>query len=652
MPSPTPRSKFLFMHVVDPKKAPVTGAGRRGSEIGRMLRRAPGQEDLGGEEAEELGLAAGRGNGIDPKLRSILGLGAGAGLTPVGEEDDEEEGEEDEEEDEEEEISRSSSSSSSSGGRRGRGGGAGSSGSSASTAGSGSSGAKGGLRRGERRGRRGRRGSSWLLSPSLNPPPMGGVPLRNPLGGDPAGGLSALFRAAAGGEAGDDRAEGAEGGMITQALNARILEAARRMQGVGAGGKGGEGSESGSAGAAASAERREVLDALSYAERRAALRRERERKINRRMMERVHQGTMPPELILDDDLARSSRMDVDNFEDDPDAYETEELLGSDVESIPSTDEERDTAEIARRRERLRDKRRRLKVRVLRRRRREAWATKRRDIETAKSRYYDDMIDQLVMDNPALNPPHASADLETKRAFVDRATAESLTRSKIDQMTRWIRVVSVVVENLGVMTGFLMLDGLSLAVDQELRKPELQPVIAQMARKYLRRGPSSPEWALAIMCLGCAGTVHAANVRQQEITASASGKGTASGPGASKLGKVITGGMKIARALGFVGGGGGGGGGGGAPAASGSAPAPDPALAAQTVAQRYVSAAPPPPPPPPQPAAKSAPRPRSRDYQQQQQQQPRPQSREEAQARDDDGDDSSAEDVRLDAAPWE
>jgi hypothetical protein len=187
-----------------------------------------------------------------------------------------------------------------------------------------------------------------------------------------------------------------------------------------------------------------ALVARSHSEKRAILKEEREKKIKKRMMELVHQGTMPPELLLDDDLAASSKLDVDSFEDDPDAYDTDELLGSDVESIPSTDEENDSSQTMRTRERLRAKRRRQKAKALRKRKRDAWSKKRRDIELAKSRYYDDMIDQLVLDNPSLRPPHVSADLETKRSFVDRATAENMTRSKIEQMARWIRVIAVVV----------------------------------------------------------------------------------------------------------------------------------------------------------------------------------------------------------------
>jgi hypothetical protein len=273
-------------------------------------------------------------------------------------------------------------------------------------------------------------------------------------------------------------------------------------------------------------------------------------------MEMVHRGQMPPEMLLDEDLAQSSKLDADSFEDDPDAYDSDELLGSDVSSISSTDEETDTPEKAARRERRRSYRRRAKVRVLKKRRRRMWAKKRRDLDMAKSRYYDDMIDQLVMDNPLLRPPAATADLDTKRSFVDRATAENMTRAKIDQMASWIRAISVVVENLGMITGFLMFEGLSVAVDAELRKPELQPIIAQLARKYLRRGPSSPEWGLAIVMLGTAGTVHAMNVRHQEATASAAGKGSTTGPASSKVGKLVSGAMKMMKVFGFGGGGGG------------------------------------------------------------------------------------------------
>lgn len=369
----------------------------------------------------------------------------------------------------------------------------------------------------------------------------------------------------------------------------------------------------------------------SYSSKRAALKEEREKKIEKRMMEMVHKGSMPPELLLDEELARGSKMDADTFEGDPDAYDTDELLGSDVSSISSTDEENDSEEVCARRDRRRQKRRSKKAKVLRKRKRDTWAKKRRDIELAKSRYYDDMIDQLVLDNPALRPPHVSADLETKRSFVDRATAENMTRSKIEQMARWIRLVAVVVENLGMISGFLMLDGLSVAIDQELRKPEMQPIIAQLARKYLRRGPSSPEWALAIMFLGSVGTIHAINVRNHEAQQATAGNGSATGPSSSKFGKFFAGATKIAKAMGFFGGGGGGGNESGVGA--GAVDSQERLAAARNVNSRYT------------PTTSTAPRP------------PLPASRSPPttttlQAEDDDDDDDDdGREISLNAPPW-
>lgn len=394
-------------------------------------------------------------------------------------------------------------------------------------------------------------------------------------------------------------------------LNKRILQAAGFDTGVGVGTGGG----STAIVASAKGEAAPAFAPASYSHKRAHLKEERDRKIQKRMMEMVHKGTMPPELLLDDDLAAGSRLDADNFEDDPDAYDTDELLGSDVESIPSTDSEDDDRVIDKR-DRLRHKRRRQKAKALRRRKRDVWAKKRKEIEGAKSRYYDDMIDQLVLDNPGLRPPHVSADIETKRSFVDRATAENMTRSKIEQMARWIRVIAVVVENLGMITGFLMLDGLSVAIDEELRKPEMQPIIAQLARKYLRRGPSSPEWALAITFIGSVGTIHAYNVKQNEAQEQSRGNGSATGPGSSKFSKLISGATKIMKAVGIFGG--------------GAAAAPQPLT----------------------PSAPQKARIASRYQEQQIKKQPqKPIEPQDDGGDDGDDDDEDEDDVSLDTAPW-
>jgi len=586
--SPTPRSKFLFMHLADPKKAPVRGEGRRKSEVGRMLRRPAGHEDIADDEEEGPGGAA----VIDPKLRDILGLGrattasgkhaagaepdeddededgSGSGDTPdLGELDTPSHDDDDEDEEDEEEASSES---------RGR---------------------HGHRRRHGRHGKRSR--GSRPASAALNLPPRGAAPLRTPalgyvsmLRGDPSGGGDddGLSESSSRSGTGGGRGAPSAGEAL---LRARILQAARGLMGgpVAAAQRAGH---AGTAAVALASGRsgqgsRALADMpfANYAERRAALREEREHKIQARMMEMVHKGQMPPELLLDEDLAQSSKLDADSYENDPDAYDTDELLGSDASTISSTDDDNDTPEQASRRARRRDRRRREKIRVLKRRKRQMWAKKRRDVEAAKSRYYDDMIDELVRANPLLRPPAAAADLETKRAFVDRATAENMTRSKIDQMARWIYVVAVVLENLGMITGFLMLEGLSQAVDVELRKPEMQPVIAQLARKYLRRGPSSPEWGLAIMFLGTAGTVHAMNVRQQEIAQAAAGQGSATGPGSSKFGRVVSGAIKVFKVLGLGGAGGGGAGAAAAGGAGGGAAAGvRPEQAAAAIAARY------------------------------------------------------------------
>lgn len=538
--SPTPRTKFLFMHLADPNKAPVKGEGRRRSEVGRMLRRPAGQEDLGDFNGAE----------IDPVLRNILGFGGGGdggggegmagedgedgveddgGEDDGGEEDevDDEDGQGADEEfdDEQEDTSDDEGSGSRMGSGRGNGGVSGSRNVSRMQK---------GLRHGSSsrhsapRGMRRVWGSRHFDDENSR--------MSSPLRGGPARfELDRRILSAAGIHA--------TGTISSSASAPKTLALFGNSRS--------HGSSHDSPAPAASQERSEV-HGMSYSSKRAALKEDREKKIEKRMLEMVHKGSMPPELLLDEELARGSKMDADTFEGDPDAYDTDELLGSDVSSISSTDEENDSEEVCARRDRRRAKRRSKKSKLLRKRKRDAWAKKRRDIELAKSRYYDDMIDQLVLDNPALRPPHVSADLETKRSFVDRATAENMTRSKIEQMARWIRLVAVVVENLGMISGFLMLDGLSSAIDQELRKPEMQPIIAQLARKYLRRGPSSPEWALAIMFLGSVGTIHAINVRSHEAQQATAGNGSATGPSSSKFGKFFAGATKIAKAMGFFG----------------------------------------------------------------------------------------------------
>jgi hypothetical protein len=563
--SPTPRSKFLFMHLAEPQKAPVRGPGRRKSEVGRMLRRPAGQEDLADLELED---AAGDDQAIDPVLSNILGLGSakGGGGGAAADDDDFEEEDEDEEDEEDEDEEGEAEEDDDEDEDDEEGEGEEDELDASEEDGSERAGAGGGFSS-RRAG-----GGGGLRGPALSMARFGG-------------GSGTLYPPAARSAA-------------SMALNSRILRAARELTGVkdggGSGGSGGSGSGSSGAASGKVVALPAAAFASNYAERRALLREDREQKVERRMMEMVHKGQMPPELLLDEDLAQSSKLDADAFEDDPDAYDSDELLGSDVSSISSTDEETDTPEKAARRDRRRTHRRRAKVRVLKKRRRRMWAKKRRDLDMAKSRYYDDMIDQLVMDNPLLRPPAAAADLDTKRSFVDRATAENLTRAKIDQMASWIRAISVVVENLGMITGFLMFEGLSVAVDAELRKPELQPIIAQLARKYLRRGPSSPEWGLAIMMLGTAGTIHAMNVRNQEAAASAAGKGASTGPASSKVGKLVSGAMKMMKVFGF------GGGGGPEPAAAmQQQPQPHPAAmphqqlhtatAHQVIASRYAAA---------------------------------------------------------------
>jgi hypothetical protein len=183
----------------------------------------------------------------------------------------------------------------------------------------------------------------------------------------------------------------------------------------------------------------------------------------------------------------------------------------------------------------------------------------------------------------------------------------------------------------MITGFLMLDGLSVAIDQELRKPEMQPIIAQLARKYLRRGPSSPEWALAIMFVGSVGTIHAYNVKQAETQEQLRGNGSATGPGSSKFSKLISGATKILKAVGIFGGGGGGGGGGLREAGGGGGlrEATTPAPVSANITSRYT--------PQPAPPPKAT--------------QPAPPKIQELAEDDDDDDDDGTDQISLNSAPW-
>ena len=691
VPSPSPRTKFLFTHLADPTKAPVRGPGRSRSEVGRMLRKPAGAEDVDEDEAEDDNAA------IDPVLRNILGIGTSDGRDQQRAASSNHHGAGSHHRPPSSRRPVSSSSSSSSGsthsstrlklgggggigaGRRNERGGGDEDDDDEDDEDSGSSSSSSRRHRHRKHSSRhpaARRARFAPDSPSVNLPPRGTGPLRTHA-------LSYMQLMQGGGAGSGEFGMGAAGGgggglnpssAAAAELDSRILRAARAMEsGADPGKASGSGmgahsfyeSDDGWGGSGGGVPEYHHPHLSSYATRRAAMKRDRERKVQARLMDMVHRGTAPPELLLDEDLERSALIDADTFENDPDAYDTDELLGSDAETIASTDEEDDTPELAFRRLKLRERRRRQKVKALRKRKRQAWAKKRADIEAAKSRYYDDMIDQLVVENPMLRPPPASVDLETKRAFVDRATAENATRSKIDQMASWIRVISIVVENVAMMTGLLMLDGLSAAIETELAKPSMQPILAQLARKYLRRGPSSPEWSLAIVFIGTAGVIHASNVRRQEASATAAGQGNATGPASSKLGRMISGGMGLFRSLGFLG------------PASPPAPAADSEaansnahLAAATISQRYANVPAPHQAPATQPPSRQQP-----SHQQPSHQQPRPaqqSSRQQPPPRasappahaprppsgmsqlstvSEEGD-TEDEEVRLDAAPWE
>lgn len=249
-------------------------------------------------------------------------------------------------------------------------------------------------------------------------------------------------------------------------------------------------------------EDRLMMATMRHGERRKLLRERRRRHAEEKMGQLVHTGRMPWKMMLDEEVARDVETDIGiqygnrAVDEDPDAYDTDELL-SDVSDVSSTDSENDTPEKERRRERHRRRIRRLKTRALRKRKREAKRKRKETIERAQHRYYDEMIQEICSEYPNLRDqaPRANADLEAKRSFIDRGQAEIMTQQKIDEMRQYISFGATGLEAITSATKFPRLQGLSSQIDEEINRPHARPLVAQMARKHLRQGAGSPEMAL-------------------------------------------------------------------------------------------------------------------------------------------------------------
>lgn len=282
---------------------------------------------------------------------------------------------------------------------------------------------------------------------------------------------------------------------------------------------------------------RAALASLPYAQRRKALREQRRRHAEAKMGQLVHAGRMPWKIMLDDEVARDVETDIGiqygtrAVDEDPDAYDTDELL-SDVSDVSSTDSETDTPSKIRRREKHRRRIRRMKIRVLRRRKREAKRKRKETIERAQHRYYDEMIQEICNESPQLRAqaPGTDADLESKRSFIDRGQAEIVTQQKVEQMRNYISFGATGLEAVSNATKFPRLNGLSARIDQEINQAHARPLVAQMARKHLRQGPSSPEMSLVWLGLTLIAKQHMANISNSE---------GAGGSGGGKLGVLGT-----------------------------------------------------------------------------------------------------------------
>lgn len=271
----------------------------------------------------------------------------------------------------------------------------------------------------------------------------------------------------------------------------------------------------------------------------------------KRMSELVDDGRLPWKALLDNDFAQDVEANIDEYDhqtlplaEDPDAWDTDELL-SDAEPIDSTDSETDTPRRVKRRKRLREKRYYAKLKALRRRRVKAKRQRMQDLQRSKHRYYDELIMQIQRENPHLgaNAPPATADLEVKRSFVDRGTTETIVRQKSEQMKMYILLASIAVEFLSILIGFPKLNGFTDRMKLVLSDPRSDPMIAQLARKYLRRGSPSPEMSLFLMFSVGAGTIHITNARNDAST-DASTKTTEEDEKKSDMFKVLSKGIGL------------------------------------------------------------------------------------------------------------
>lgn len=293
--------------------------------------------------------------------------------------------------------------------------------------------------------------------------------------------------------------------------------------------------------AAAVMQNRRVLETRGKVERESTNRKARR---ETKMQELVTSKRLPWKVLLDHDVAQEVEHDLfkinSELEDDPDAYDTDELL-SDVESISSTDDEDTSRQIARRRK-LRAKRQKRKIKAIRKRKRLNRQRRKKDLDRAQHQYYDELIEELCMENHALRPPDKDADLDSKRVFVDRGNAQTATRDKVEQMRSWIVFGATLFEGLSTLVGFPKLHGFSSEIQARLQDQSCSPMLAQLARKWLRKGPSSPEWALLLVFVTAMGAKHLENTTSaasESGSSSVSGLGTLLGLARNMFGKGLS-----------------------------------------------------------------------------------------------------------------
>lgn len=335
----------------------------------------------------------------------------------------------------------------------------------------------------------------------------------------------------AAGESSASEGDASSPAAATLELDARIATAAKRIA------WGDEGHDDDGAGDIPRREARRAIEQLGFRERRDLMKRERMRSAEARMVRAVDENRLGYEALLDADLARDVEMKIDMFdrneatrEDDlnPDAYDTDELL-SDATLVSSTDEEFDTPRRRRRRKEVRRKHFRQKRQVLRRRRRESRVRMRAEVDRTYHAMFDDLIEQALDENRSLRPPPPRSTLEAKRSWLNNATRKAIVQRKMEQMRTYLLMIAAGIETIASLIKFPKLFGLTEHMEAALKDPKSDRMVAQLARKHLRRGPSSPEWSFLIMFASAVGTMHVRNVKQE-----ASGEGAQKGQGPDKV----------------------------------------------------------------------------------------------------------------------